>query len=189
MFLTDSKIESVILNVNENSMKTINFRKATWLSAIVIAISLLIVSCYKNHDSVSSNSSTYALSGNASGAQETPSNTTTGTATLTGTYNASTNALQYNINWTGLTGAATAMHFHGPAAMGVSANVLVGLEITMNGLSGNAAGTITVNDAFKTALLSGQVYYNIHTALYPAGEIRGQVTATASASGGGGGGY
>src|SRR5438874_2043490 len=109
-------------------MKTINFKKASSLSAIIIAVSLLFASCYKNHTYVNSNSSTYALSGKASGAQETPSNTTSGTATLSGTYNASTNMLQYNISWTGLTGAATAMHFHGPAAMGISADVLVGLD-------------------------------------------------------------
>ena len=173
-------------------MKTINFHKALGLSAVIIAITLLVTSCYKNKDYTNNNSTTYALSGNASGSQETPSNTTMGTATLTGTYNASTNSLQYNISWTGLTGAATAMHFHGPASMGVSADVLVGLEITTNGVSGNGTGTITVNDAFETALLAGKVYYNIHTALYPAGEIRGQVTASGSGGtggGGGGGGY
>jgi len=171
-------------------MKTIRFGKVIGLSAVIIATTLLVTSCYKNKDYTNNNSSTYALSGNASGSQETPSNTTTGTATLTGSYNASTNSLQYNISWSGLTGAATAMHFHGPAMMGVSADVLVGLDITTNGLSGNGTGTITVNDAFETALLAGQVYYNIHTALYPAGEIRGQVTASGSGgTGGGGGGY
>lgn len=176
-------------------MKTINFGRATWFSAMIIAVSLLAISCYKNRDYTNNNSTTYALSGNASSAQEVPANSSTGTATLTGTYNASTNSLQYNINWTGLTGTATAMHFHGPAAMGVSADVLVGLDITTNGLSGNGSGTITVNDAFESALLAGQVYYNIHTTLYPAGEIRGQVTAKGSGgtggggTGGGGGGY
>jgi hypothetical protein len=170
-------------------MKTINFGKAIGLSAVIIATTLLVTSCYKNKDYTNNNSSTYALSGNASGAQEVPSNTTMGTATLTGSYNASTNSLQYNISWSGLTGAATAMHFHGPAAIGVSANVLVGLDITTNGISGNGMGTITVSDDFEKALLAGQVYYNIHTALYPAGEIRGQVTASGSGGTGGGGGY
>jgi len=175
-------------------MKTINFGKATWLSAMIIAISLVVISCYKNRDYTNS-STTYALSGNASGAQETPPNSSMATGTLTGSYNASTNSLQYNINWTGLTGVVTGMHFHGPASMGVSADILVGLDVTTNGISGNGSGTITVNDAFETALLAGQVYYNIHTALYPAGEIRGQVSAKGSGgtggggTGGGGGGY
>lgn len=175
-------------------MKTINFRKATWLSAMIIAVSLIVVSCYKNRDGIN-NSTTYALSGNASAAQEVPPNSSTATGTLTGSYNAATNSLQYNINWSGLTGVVTGMHFHGPASVGVSADILVGLDVTTNGINGNGSGTITVNDAFETALLAGQIYYNIHTALYPAGEIRGQVTVKGSAgtggggTGGGGGGY
>src|SRR5437773_2717461 len=156
----------------KTTMKTIKFWKASWLASIVIIICLAIVSCSKNNNGSVSNSNTYALSGNASGSQETPPNSTSGIASLSGTFNASTNVLQYNITWSGLTGSATGMHFHGPATMGVSASILVGLNITTNGISGNGSGTVTVDESFKSALLAGQIYYNIHTALYPAGEIR-----------------
>jgi hypothetical protein len=176
-------------------MKTINFRRATWLSAIIIAASLLLVSCYKDDDYDTTDSNSYALSGNASGAQEVPSNSSTATGTMTGSYNKATNVLQYNISWSGLTGPVTGMHFHGPASVGVSAGILVEITTTSTGISGSTSGSVTVEESFETALLAGQVYYNIHTALYPAGEIRGQITASGSGgtggggSGGGGGGY
>ena len=125
------------------------------------------------------NDNSYALSGNASGSQEVPTNTTTGTATLSGTYNANTNSLNYTINWTGLSNNLSVAHFHGPAAVGVSANPMVDITIGTNGMSGSASATVTVTDAFETALLAGNIYYNLHTALYPNGEIRGQVTASA----------
>lgn len=54
------------------------------------------------------------------------------------------------------------------------------LDITIgtNGTSGSTTATATVTDTFETALLTGKIYYNLHTALYPNSEVRSQVTAS-----------
>ena len=161
-------------------MKTLsNYRKTffTMLATSLITCSLL-VACDKDDDDIVDNDDTFALSGTASGSKEIPTNTSTGSATLTGTYNARTNSLMYTINWTGLSGNLSAAHFHGPATETESANPMQDITIGTNGASGTTSATVTVTDAFETALLAGKIYYNLHTALYPNGEVRSQVTTS-----------
>ena len=157
-------------------MKSIWLFKKTFLAATALATAVLFTSCEK--DSVDDDDDTFAVSGNASGSQEVPTVATSGTATLNGTYNSSNNRLDYTINWSGLSGAATVAHFHGPAAVGVSAGPLVDIIITVNGVSGTAAGSATLTSDQESYLLTGNLYYNIHTAAHVNGEIRGQVTTT-----------
>lgn len=146
------------------------------LAATALAGLFLITSCDKDDDDFDDDEN-FTLSGNASGSQENPAVSTAATATLSGTYNSENNLLTYTINWTGLSGLVTGMHFHGPAAVGVNAGVIHGIEISTNGISGSASGSLTLADTTENHLLNGKLYYNIHTALYPNGEIRGQVTA------------
>ena len=160
-------------------MKIKLFSKAT-LFCLLAGSALIMASCKKDDNGNNNNAQMYTISGNASGAQETPAVTTSATGTLTGTYNASTNQLQYNINWTGLSGVATVAHFHGPALAGVSALPVIDLAITTNGVNGNITGSATLHDTMEAHLLSGRLYYNVHSALNPNGEIRGQVTAVAN---------
>lgn len=148
------------------------------LIALIVGSGFLLSSCDKEDDDDNNQVATYSISGDASGAQEVPAVTTTATGTLTGTYNSSTNVLQYNINWSGLSDLATAAHFHGPAMPGETAGPVVNLNITTNGVDGNITGSATLHDSLETHLLNGELYYNIHTPLNPDGEIRGQVTAT-----------
>jgi hypothetical protein len=160
-------------------MKTISNYRKTFFSLLAISLITcsLLVACDKDDD-IDDNDDTFALSGNASGSKEIPTNTSTGTATLTGTYNARTNSLAYTINWTGLTGNLSAAHFHGPASATESAGPLLDITIGTNGMSGSTNATVTVTDAFESALLTGKIYYNLHTALYPNGEVRSQVTTS-----------
>lgn len=158
-------------------MKNNLFFKRSLFSYMAIfsgALLLTLAACDKDDDDVDDDN-TYAVSGNASGSQEVPAVTTTATGSLSGTYNATTNSLSYTITWTGLSGIATDAHLHGPAAIGVSAGVLVPLTITTNAATGTATGTATLTDDAETALLSGNVYYNIHTVANVDGEIRGQI--------------
>lgn len=141
----------------------------------MVAGALILVACNKDNDDVDND---YTISGNASGSQEVPSFATTATGSLNGTYNAETNLLTYSITWTGVSGNLTMAHFHGPALVGVNAGVIHDINIVNNGTSGTAAGTITIHDTTEAHLLAGKIYYNLHTALKPSGEIRGQVTAT-----------
>lgn len=159
-------------------MKKLNFQQTFYLSRILLALSLTIMACDKEDDD-DMNNNTYSLSGSATGSNEVPPVTTSATALLSGTYNADSNKLNYNITWNGLSGLATGMHFHGPAITGVKADVIHGLTIGTNGSSGSASGSLIIADSTENHLLNGRIYYNIHTVLNPDGEIRAQVLATA----------
>jgi hypothetical protein len=64
-------------------------------------------------------------------------------------------------------------HFHGPAAVGANAGVIVPFQGSVESpIKGKA--TITADQAKD--LLAGMWYINIHTKENPGGEIRGQVT-------------
>ena len=157
-------------------MKTFRLFNKAFLAATALASAILITSCEK--DSVDDDDDIFTVSGNASGSQEVPPVTTAGTATLTGTYNSDNNRLDYTINWSGLSGPVTVAHFHGPAAIGITAGPIVDIIITANGVSGTAAGSATLTADQESYLLTGNLYYNIHTAAHVDGEIRSQVVAT-----------
>ena len=68
---------------------------------------------------------TYQLHFDLTGKAETPPNTTKGKGHGTATYDDQSNNLTWSITWSGLTGDATAAHFHGPAEAGKNAGVAV----------------------------------------------------------------
>lgn len=112
------------------------------------------------------------LGGGLTGAQEVPAVATAGTGTLDATYNKETRKLSYTVNYSGLSGPATMAHFHGPAAPGSNAPVVVPFANPANPISGEA----TLTEAQAIDLLAGRWYVNVHTAAHPGGEIRAQVT-------------
>lgn len=112
-------------------------------------------------------------------AAETPPTDSTGTGTLDATYDTSTKALSWTVTYDGLTGDVTAAHFHGPAAVGVKAPPV--LPITAPYTS-PIKGSATLTDQQASDLQAGMWYFNLHTAKYPDGEIRGQVTSGAGTS-------
>ncbi len=76
-----------------------------------------------------------------------------------------------------LSGPATAMHFHdgtpgeaGPVLITLTSAIQVNADGRLT-----AEGTVPVDAGFLEALRAGNVYLNLHTALNPSGEIRGQV--------------
>lgn len=92
-----------------------------------------------------------------------------GAATMT--FNSDTNEFLWFVAWQGLSGPLTAAHFHGPADFGVNAGVQVPIDFSSNPAQGSAI--LTANQA--SDLLNGLWYINLHTAMAPGGEIRGQV--------------
>jgi len=151
--------------------------KKTALSLALVSL-LAFTSCKKDDNNTPADDM-YNISASMTPAQETGTLTgnPTGSGTTTGTYNATKNQLQYNVTWTGLTGAATLGHFHGPAAAGSNASPVITFNLINNGSAGSATGTINLTDAQEADLLAGKWYTNIHTATNGAGEIRGQITA------------
>jgi len=89
------------------------------------------------------------------------------TATLTG------NKLSWHLTFSHLTGPATAAHIHLGKA-GVSGNVLVPLCTPCKPTS---MGTVKLNAMELRDVTKLATYVNVHTAKYPNGEIRGQVTS------------
>ena len=73
----------------------------------------------------------------------------------------------------GLSGPATAAHFHGPAEAGKNAGVEVPIP---NAGTSPVEGSATLTEAQAADLTGGKLYVNVHTAANPGGEIRGQVT-------------
>ncbi|HLZ65232.1 MAG TPA: CHRD domain-containing protein [Aliidongia sp.] len=116
---------------------------------------------------------TYRVSLN--GPSEVPPTTSKGTGTGIVKYDDETKALSWNIKFSGLTGDATAAHFHGPAKPGVAANVMVPAAPKGGVLISPIVGSSTLTDDQAKALTDGMLYFNIHTQANPAGEIRGQV--------------
>lgn len=106
------------------------------------------------------------------GTSEVPPNKTTGSGELFATLDTATKQLSYTLSFAGLTGSAVAAHFHGPAAAGVNAAVVV--PITGN-LAEPVHGTAPLTDAQIKDLLAGKWYVNVHTEMNKGGEIRGQL--------------
>jgi hypothetical protein len=150
-----------------------------YLSASIFTLMVFISSCKKDDNSPApAQDEIYTISATMSGTNEVSLQApTTGTGTVTGTYNATKNLLAYNVTWSGLTGTATVGHFHSPALPGANANPLVYFILNNNGNAGTASGSINITDAQEADLLGGKFYANIHTALNSGGEIRGQVAA------------
>jgi len=106
-------------------------------------------------------------------ASEVPANTSAGKGTADIDYDAASKKLTWKLTYSGLSGPATAAHFHGPAEAGKNAGVAVAIP---GATASPAEGSATLTDAQAADLLAGKYYVNVHTAANPGGEIRGQVT-------------
>jgi hypothetical protein len=110
------------------------------------------------------------------GASEVPAVDTSATGKLEATLDTESKVFTWTINYEGLSGEATAAHFHGPAAEGANAGPVVPIE---GELASPITGNVTLTDDQVTQLQGAQWYLNIHTAAHPDGEIRGQVEPAA----------
>jgi hypothetical protein len=117
---------------------------------------------------------TMDFTANLTAASEVPPKTSSGFGDLLATLDTTKKELSYTLTFDGLTGPATAAHFHGPAAVGANAGVVV--PIGGANPTSPAHGTATLTDAQIKDLEAGKWYVNVHTAANPGGEIRGQVT-------------
>ena len=111
------------------------------------------------------------FSAHLDGASEVPAKQSGGTGELTATLDTATRTLTYTLTYSGLTDAATAAHFHGPAAAGKNA----GVEAPIKPPTSPAKGSVKLTPTQVSQIESGLWYVNVHTKANPGGEIRGQV--------------
>ncbi len=106
------------------------------------------------------------------GPSENPPTTSKGVGAIEADYDTATKTLSWSGSYSGLTGPETAAHFHGPAAMGANAGVMVPVDAQASPFKGSA---VLTDDQAK-AFADGLIYFNVHTAQNKGGEIRGQAT-------------
>lgn len=104
---------------------------------------------------------------------EVPPNASAGKGTMTGNLDTATKTLTYTVEYSGLTGPATAGHIHGPADPGANAPPVVPFA---GNLASPIKGSAALTDAQIADLNAGKYYVNIHTEQNKGGEIRGQIT-------------
>jgi hypothetical protein len=108
---------------------------------------------------------------NMSPSEEVPPTNSKGSGSLTATYDTSSKKLTWKGSYSGLTGPATAAHFHA-GEKGKNGGVQVPIAPATSPMEGSA----TLNDQQAADLMAGKLYVNVHTAENKGGEIRGQLT-------------
>ncbi|WP_046118115.1 CHRD domain-containing protein [Ensifer aridi] len=103
------------------------------------------------------------------GSSEVPPNDSAGRGTANISFDTDTKKLTWTVNSSGLSGEATAAHFHGPAAVSENAGPVVDVSNAL------ASGSAEITEKHLADLQAGRWYLNIHTEKFPDGEIRGQV--------------
>ena len=106
-----------------------------------------------------------------SAAQEVPPTASAGWGNGSITYDRISNQLTWSIAYDSLSAPLQGAHFHGPAAAGTNAGVMIPINVSFSPLQGAAVLT----EAQEAELMAGRLYVNLHTPTYPNGEIRGQV--------------
>lgn len=134
-----------------------------------LALSAFALSATVSGASAAAEGMTYKAA--LTGASEVPANETKGTGEVSATYDPASRTLNWKGSYAGLTGPVTAAHFHGPAAAGDNAGVLIPVTAPASPFEGSAP----IDEAKAADLAAGKLYFNVHTAANPKGEIRGQV--------------
>jgi hypothetical protein len=163
--------------------------RLTAFSSLILAFAIGFISCERNADE-SINQVFSKTDIPMTGAQETPAVATTALGSMNVSYNKETRILNYTVSWSGLTDSVSLMHIHGLAPKGFAAGVIQNIVSTSNTIffqktsgkfnfskTGTLSGTLLADGVLvkEQDLLNGMYYINIHTATYPAGEIRGQI--------------
>ena len=131
----------------------------------VLAFSFLFVACSKDKKKDNMTIFTATLTG----AQENPGNTSTATGSTTLKYNGDTKTFTAETSYMGLT--PTMGHIH-KAAAGTNGPVIFPFTSLTSPITFTSP---VLSDAQVTALFADSMYVNLHTTLFPGGEIRGQL--------------
>jgi len=147
------------------------FASAGLIAAIVFTATA--VACDDDNDIITPTTTTFITT--LAGANEVPAKAVAGTGTASIVKNGAT--YTYTITYSGMTGALTGAHIHGPAAVGVPGPILFPLP---NGQVNDFQ--IALSPGQATDLKNGLWYANVHSNNFINGEIRGQFSSTPSTS-------
>ena len=114
-----------------------------------------------------------AMTARLAGSSEVPAVTSDASGMVEASLDSDNQVLTWKITYSGLSGAATVAHFHGPAMAGHSAGVVVPIP---GSLASPITGSATLTPSQAADLIAGKWYVNLHTAANPNGEVRGQVS-------------
>ncbi|MEO5681020.1 MAG: CHRD domain-containing protein [Chitinophagaceae bacterium] len=115
------------------------------------------------------------LTARIQGAQEVPPNAAAATGKARLLLDKTTGMVYLTGSFTGLADAATAAHIH-TAAPNVNGPVIIPLTVTA-ATQGTLHIAAAIAPADQILMSAGNAYVNIHNAIYPGGEIRGQLIA------------
>ena len=112
------------------------------------------------------------------GAQENPPVATSASGAGGVVVDPATRAITGGMTFTGLTPTAGGHHIHQAPAGDPTNNgpVIIGLTLASDGVTAIVPPGTILTPAQYTALLAGELYFNVHTAANSNGEIRGQIT-------------
>ncbi len=116
------------------------------------------------------------LKGNLQGIQQTPTNNSKASGVVIVKYDMTTKEVRLYGDYAGLTTTITEAHIH-RGQPGVAGPIVVPLANTGD-TTGALSGTGTLTQPQEDSLLAGNMYANVHSTTYPAGEIRAQLTLT-----------
>lgn len=140
-----------------------------------------VAACDDDDDPIGTTTVTYRSTMNGGNERPTAVNTE---ATGTATYSLSGNTLNYTVTAQNLSGPATGAHIHVGNATeagaiifpfnhaSIATGTIASGSINLTGsiIAGGISG-----DSLRVLLNNGNAYTNVHTALNPGGEIRGQI--------------
>lgn len=146
--------------------------------AALLAIGLTLTSCLDDENPYTVGlgvTPPTSFTATLNGASEKPTSTTSAaTGTFTGKLNETTRVLSYTVTYTGpFSSSLTGGHIHRITS---TTAMTGGIEIPFSNLATPITGTATLaNQARVDSMKNGFYYVNLHTTVYPNGEIRGDI--------------
>lgn len=113
--------------------------------------------------------STINFTASLSGSDAMPPTASKGAGSVRASLDTDSKMFTYHATYAGLSGPATAIHFHGPAMAGEGGPV----EIPIMKLTSPIEGMQSLTDEQAADLMAGKWSFNVHTAKFPGGEIGG----------------
>ena len=116
------------------------------------------------------------LKGTLQASQETPPTTSKGSGVVIVKYDMATKTLKLYGDYAGLTTPIVGSHIH-RGQPGVAGPIVIDL-VNSSDTTGTLTTTGKLTQPQEDSLLAGNMYANVHTTTYPAGELRAQLTVT-----------